>query len=102
MRRALMSSAEARPPSAKMAFMISRSRRVSFSWAGDGIVRLVAPLGAAGVFTPGAQHATGLASYCYTCSMSTTHVHLLLNHFPTVGFILAIGLFLAGIVARSD
>jgi hypothetical protein len=34
--------------------------------------------------------------------MSTTHVHLLLNHFPTVGFVMTIGLFLAGIVARSD
>jgi hypothetical protein len=34
--------------------------------------------------------------------MSTTHAHLLLNHFPTVGFVMAIGLFLAAIVARSD
>jgi hypothetical protein len=34
--------------------------------------------------------------------MSTTHLHLLLNHVPTVGFVMAIGLFLAGIVARSD
>jgi uncharacterized membrane protein len=34
--------------------------------------------------------------------MSTMHVHLLLNHFPTVGFVLTLGLFLAGIVARSD
>jgi hypothetical protein len=34
--------------------------------------------------------------------MSTTHAHLLLNHFPTVGLVMTIGLFLAGIVARSD
>ena len=34
--------------------------------------------------------------------MSTTHAHLLLNHFPTVGFVMTIGLFLAGLVARSD
>ena len=34
--------------------------------------------------------------------MSTTHVHLLLNHFPTVGFVMTIGLFVAAIVARSE
>ena len=34
--------------------------------------------------------------------MSSTHAHLLLNHFPTVGLVMTIGLFLAGIVARSD
>jgi uncharacterized membrane protein len=34
--------------------------------------------------------------------MSTTHVHLLLNHVPTVGFVMAMGLFAAAIVARSD
>jgi len=34
--------------------------------------------------------------------MSTAHAHLLLNHFPTVGLVMTIGLFLAGIVARSD
>ena len=34
--------------------------------------------------------------------MSTTHVHLLLNHFPTVGFVMAIGLFVAAVIARSD
>jgi hypothetical protein len=34
--------------------------------------------------------------------MSTTHAHLLLNHVPTVGLVMTIGLFLAGIVARSD
>jgi uncharacterized membrane protein len=34
--------------------------------------------------------------------MSTTHVHLLLNHCPTVGFVMTIGLFVAAIVARSE
>ena len=34
--------------------------------------------------------------------MSTTHVHLLLNHVPTVGFVMTIGWFLAGIVARNE
>src|SRR5688572_21450063 len=34
--------------------------------------------------------------------MSTTHVHLLLNHVPTVGFVMAIGLFVAALIARSD
>jgi hypothetical protein len=34
--------------------------------------------------------------------MSTTHAHLLLNHVPTVGFVMALGLFLAALVARSD
>jgi hypothetical protein len=34
--------------------------------------------------------------------MSTTHAHLLLNHFPTVGFVMTIGLFLAALVARSE
>jgi hypothetical protein len=34
--------------------------------------------------------------------MSTTHVHLLLNHFPTVGFVMVIGLFVAAVIARND
>lgn len=33
---------------------------------------------------------------------SATHLHLLLNHVPTVGFILAVGLFMLGLAARSD
>jgi uncharacterized membrane protein len=34
--------------------------------------------------------------------LSPTHFHLLLNHFPTIGFIIGIILFVAGLVARSD
>lgn len=34
--------------------------------------------------------------------MDTTHLHLLLNHVPTIGFIIAIGLFITALVARSD
>jgi uncharacterized membrane protein len=34
--------------------------------------------------------------------MSLTHVHLLLNHFPTIGMIVGLGLFLLAIVAASD
>jgi uncharacterized membrane protein len=30
------------------------------------------------------------------------HVHLLLNHFPTVGFSIGLGLFVLGILAKSD
>jgi uncharacterized membrane protein len=30
------------------------------------------------------------------------HVHLLLNHFPTIGMIIGLGLFLAAIVSKSD
>ena len=34
--------------------------------------------------------------------MSPTHIHLLLNHFPTIGFIIGIVLFVAALIARSD
>jgi uncharacterized membrane protein len=34
--------------------------------------------------------------------MNWTHVHLLLNHFPTVGMIVALGMFIAAIVWKSD
>jgi uncharacterized membrane protein len=34
--------------------------------------------------------------------LSPTHIHLLLNHFPTVGFIIGICLFIAALIARSD
>jgi uncharacterized membrane protein len=34
--------------------------------------------------------------------MNWVHVHLLLNHFPTVGMIIGLGLFLTAIVAKSD
>jgi len=35
-------------------------------------------------------------------NLSPTHIHLLLNHFPTIGFSIAIGLFIGAIVSRSD
>ena len=31
-----------------------------------------------------------------------THLHLLLNHFPTVGFVIALGLLGGSLVAKSD
>ena len=34
--------------------------------------------------------------------MNLAHVHLLLNHFPTVGMIVGLGLFLVAIAAKSD
>ncbi len=34
--------------------------------------------------------------------MNWTHVHLLLNHFPTIGMIVGLGLFVTAIVAKSD
>jgi len=34
--------------------------------------------------------------------MNLTHVHLLLNHFPTVGMMVGLGLFLMAIGAKSD
>ena len=34
--------------------------------------------------------------------MNLAHIHLLLNHFPTVGTIIGIGLFLVGLAAKSD
>lgn len=34
--------------------------------------------------------------------LSPTHIHLLLNHFPTVGFIIGIGLFVLALIANSD
>src|SRR2546426_4098164 len=33
---------------------------------------------------------------------SPTHAHLLLNHFPIIGFSVAFGLFVTGLVAKSD
>jgi hypothetical protein len=35
-------------------------------------------------------------------NLSPIHWHLLLNHFPTVGFIVAFGLFLIGLAVRSE
>jgi hypothetical protein len=34
--------------------------------------------------------------------LSATHLHLLLNHVPTVGFIAAFGLFVIGLIVKSD
>ncbi len=34
--------------------------------------------------------------------MDLTHIHLLLNHFPTVGYIIGGGLFLLSLIAKSD
>jgi uncharacterized membrane protein len=34
--------------------------------------------------------------------MNPSHLHLLLNHFPTVGFSIAIGLFVAGLFGKSE
>ena len=34
--------------------------------------------------------------------MNLAHVHLLLNHFPTVGMIVGLGVYLAAIIAKSD
>src|SRR5215469_910954 len=34
--------------------------------------------------------------------MNLAHVHLLINHFPTVGFMVGIGLFLFGLFGKSN
>ena len=34
--------------------------------------------------------------------MDTTHLHLLLNHVPTIGFVIGIGLFVLALLARSE
>src|SRR5712671_2431097 len=34
--------------------------------------------------------------------MNLAHIHLLLNHFPTIGFGIGFGLFLVGLVAKSE
>jgi uncharacterized membrane protein len=34
--------------------------------------------------------------------MDLTHIHLLLNHFPTIGYLIGAGLFLLSLIARSD
>jgi uncharacterized membrane protein len=34
--------------------------------------------------------------------MNLAHVHLLINHFPTIGFIIGLGLFLFALVGNSD
>lgn len=35
-------------------------------------------------------------------AFTPTHLHLLLNHFPTIGFIIGLGLFVIALVAGSD
>jgi uncharacterized membrane protein len=35
-------------------------------------------------------------------NLNLAHVHLLLNHFPTIGMIVGLGLFVAAIMAKSD
>jgi len=34
--------------------------------------------------------------------MNLAHVHLLLNHFPTIGMMVGLGVFIAAIIAKSD
>lgn len=34
--------------------------------------------------------------------LSATHIHLLLNHVPTVGFAIGLGLFVIGLIAKSE
>src|SRR5262245_16979051 len=34
--------------------------------------------------------------------MNLAHAHLLLNHFPTIGFAVALGVFLVGVLYKSD
>ena len=34
--------------------------------------------------------------------MDLTHIHLLLNHFPTIGFIIGGGLFVLSLFMKSD
>jgi uncharacterized membrane protein len=34
--------------------------------------------------------------------MDTTHLHLLLNHVPTIGFVVALGFFIVSFIAKSD
>ena len=35
-------------------------------------------------------------------NLTPTHIHLLLNHFPTIGFAIGIGLFIGALVSKSD
>src|SRR5438270_13499969 len=34
--------------------------------------------------------------------MNASHIHLLLNHFPTIGFIIGVGLLLVGLFGKSN
>ena len=35
-------------------------------------------------------------------NLNLAHVHLLLNHFPTIGMMVGLGVFIAAIIAKSD
>ncbi len=35
-------------------------------------------------------------------NLSPQHIHLLLNHFPTIGFIVGLSIFVAALIAKSD
>jgi hypothetical protein len=35
-------------------------------------------------------------------NLTPTHIHLLLNHFPTIGFIIGLGLLIIALIANSD
>ncbi len=35
-------------------------------------------------------------------NLTSTHLHLLLNHFPTIGFIIGLGLFVIALIAKSE
>ena len=34
--------------------------------------------------------------------MDLTHIHLLLNHFPTIGILIGGGLFIISLITKSD
>ena len=35
-------------------------------------------------------------------ALTPTHIHLLLNHFPTIGFMIGLGLFVISLIAKSE
>ena len=35
-------------------------------------------------------------------NMNLAHLHLLINHFPTIGFIIGLGLFVLHLIGKSD
>ena len=34
--------------------------------------------------------------------MDTTHIHMLLNHVPTIGFVVALGFYIVSFIGKSD
>ena len=44
----------------------------------------------------------GIRRSDFRITMDLTHIHLLLNHFPTIGYIIGGGLFLLSLIAKSD